>query len=342
MAELDLTYFTSPEVMEAADEESTEKNALIQSGAVVDDPVLRERAASKSQHLTLPWNDLIDYDEEPDYMNTDPSVSSTPLDMTGSDASVMVAYQHKSWQIARMVARITRQRDPAGALVSMLAGYRMAREQRRLVASLKGIVADNIANDGGDMVNSIYSDVAAGSITAAMRPSLDAIIDTGLTSGDRRNLYGIMVAHSITVANLEKLDAAGFTMQKDSAGMMPDIKTYRGMLVLEDDQMPVIAGTNSPQYYTFLLGSGSIGRAMAPLTERMKESEIHSDPAAANGAGIDVYHYRWASCLNPYGIDFTSDTVSAKSPTIADLELAVNWDRKVPRKLVQIACLAHN
>lgn len=344
MAEHLLNYFTSPEVLAVADEESVNKNALIQSGAVVNDPVLEEMAASKSQDLTMPWNDLIDHAEEPDYMNSDPTVSSTPLEMSGSDARVKVAYQHKSWLLARLVPRLARQSDPAAALASMISGYRTTREQARLLASMKGIIADNIANDAGDMVNDIYSDVVAGSITADMRPSLGAIIDTGLTAGDRRGMFGIMAAHSITIANLEKLDAAGFYMEKDSSGQMPDIKVYRGMVVIEDDAMTVEAGTNSPKYYTYLLGSGAFGYARAPLTDMMKEASIGSDEAAGNGAGVDTYHYRWATCLNPYGIDFTSTvlTPAGKTPNISDLQDATNWDRKVDRKLIQMACLTHN
>lgn len=340
MAEQDLNFFKSPEVLQWAEEESVEKNALITSGAVVNDPVLEQAASGGSQDVTVAWNQQVDHDDEPDYINTDPTVKSTPGEMTGEEASAMVAYQHNSWQIAKLLPALIRQPDPAGALARMISGYKMSRQQRRLVASLQGIIADNVANDDADMANNIYSDIATP--LAANKPSLEAIITTSLTSGDRRGIYGIMAAHSITVANLEILDAGGFSMEKDSVGGIPDIKTYRGMVVIEDDGMTVEAGTNSPKYYTYFLGSGAIGWANAPLPSGMRKSSVATEDAAGNGGGVDTFHYRWADVLNPYGINFTKTTISAKSPTIADLKLAVNWDRKVNRKLVPISCLIHN
>jgi hypothetical protein len=341
MSEQILDFFTSPEVIALADAQAVERNGLIQSGAIVYDTNLQKMATSGSQEIVLPWNNQLDPNEEPNYSNTNPSQVSTPLEMSGSKAKAMVAYQNQSWQIASLLSSVIRNNDPAGSLVRMLAQYRRSVLQRRLVATLKGIIEDNIANDGGDMVKDIYTD-GAGAPTAANKISLKAIIEATLTSGDHRDSYRYMAAHSTTIASLEILDADGFTMEKDSQGMIPDIKVYRGMKVIEDDMMTVVDGTNHAEYYTYFLGNGAIAWADAPVEAGTDRAAIETVQAAAKGGGSNIYYYRWADVLNPYGISYLDAVRTEFSPSLVNLANPLNWDRIVHRKLVPIACLTHN
>ena len=73
--------------------------------------------------------------------------------------------------------------DPMGAIASLVAEYWARRYQAVLVSSLKGIFADNVANDSSDMVSDIAIE-DGDNATAANLMSGDAFIDGQATFGD--------------------------------------------------------------------------------------------------------------------------------------------------------------
>lgn len=338
MAEQLLDFLADAEFNGAVSEKSTYVNRVVGSGVMAVDPSLQAMISGGAKEFTLAWNKQIDHDDEPNYSSTNPLSSSTPNSMTGEDAKGLVAFQNNSWQVSNLLRLVVVQPDPAMALVDMIAGYWRTRDQRRLIASAQGIIADNEANDAGDMVYDIYSDVVAGSITDAMRPDAMAFINTTLTMGDSSEGLTMIAMHSITKAGLEGKNLIDSERQSDGS----IIVTYRGMLVIVDDTLPVIAGANSPAYYTYLFGTGAFGFAPAPMQPGKRESAVAVNEAAGDGGGVDTFYHRRNVAIHPYGFSYTA-TPAGFSPSIAELKLATSWDRKVSsRKLVQIAVLKHN
>ena len=126
------------------------------------------------------------------------------------------------------------------------AAYWTRQTQRRLIASLNGILADNVANDGGDMVLDI-----SGAAGAAAEFTTVAVIDAAGTMGNQMgNVAGIAV-HSDIYRKMLKLDLVEFI--PDSQGRM--IASYRGMATIVDDLLPVADG----DYTSVLFAPGAVG-----------------------------------------------------------------------------------
>jgi hypothetical protein len=106
------------------------------------------------------------------------------------------------------------------------------------------------------------------------------------------------------------------------------------MAVIVDDLLPVSAGN----YTTVLFGPGSIGWGMtAPrITEG---TEIENKPSAGNGGGQQILHSRVNLGIHPAGFQWSEGSVVDDSPSLAELALAVNWNRIVERKAVGLAFL---
>ncbi len=232
--------------------------------------------------------------------------------------------------------------NPKTTLATQLASYQLTWDQKYLLAMLQGIIADNIANDGGDMVRVIYSDIA--SPLDANLPSNSALSWAMQTMGDQRGVISTIIAHSTTTANLEEIDPDGFVTDKNQVLGLAPPKYYRGKLYIEDDTCTVVPGTNSDAYYTYLVGPGAIGWAPAPLPTDSKASVVTRSEESGNGGGASTHHYRWAKCINFYG--FSNLLPGGKGGTAlreANLKLATTWDRMITnRNNVRLCALVHN
>ncbi len=338
MADQLTNYLTAPNVITAAEKMSVQKNAFIKSGAVVQDSLLATACAAKTDTVKMAWNADLDYTSEPNPMNADPADLAVASTLSGVDSTARIYYHSKSWLIANFVERMAIQADPAGFLATKLSNYKTVWDQKYLLAALRGVIADNVLNDNGDMVIDIYQDIAVP--LAANKPSYAALLDTLQTSGDHQDKYSALACHSLTVTNLKKIDPNGFKTVESNVLGLPPVTYYRGMALVIDDDMTVENGANAKEYYTYVLGPAGIGIADAPLPARTQKTAIETVQAAGQGAGAETYFYRWAMCQNPYGF---SNLIPSGTPLrLANLSLAASWDRKVDRKLVPIACLIHN
>lgn len=344
MADQLLNFFTDEVVLGLAAEMAVQKNALIQSGAVVLDSALQSRmaGAARGDVVTMPWNSSLDFTVEPNAMTAEDDNPATPQTLSGTSSKARAYYHHQSWVIASMLEALSASSSPRNVLSAQLATYRMTWDQKYLLAMLQGIIADNIANDGGDMVNVIYSDIA--SPLAANLPSRSAINWAMQTMGDMRNDLAMIVAHSLTTANLQDTDPDGFKTDVQQVLGLPPVTRYRGVLYIEDDACTVVPGANSAAYYTYLLGPGAIAYAPVPLPTDSPESELYRNPLVGQGGGSTVHNYRWANCMNMYGISNLIPGGSGGTPLrMSNLVLAASWNREVSnRKLIPMACLIHN
>ena len=215
--------------------------------------------------------------------------------------------------------------DPLVALQNRVSAYWNRVLQRRIVASMQGIMASNLASNGGDMV----VDISAGTGDAANFNSA-AVIDAAATLGDSMGDVKSIFMHSHVYSRALKNDEIEFVQPSQGAA----IATYRGMAVVVDDGMPVQGGV----YVTALAGTGAFAFGVtAPLVAEGTETE--RVPSAGNGGGMEVLHSRVNLAVHPAGFDWTEGSVSADSPSPAELRLAANWQRVSERKLVPIAFL---
>lgn len=302
--------------------QTMERAPLVQAGVMRRNGVIDTQLQAGAHSFNVPsWNDL---SGDPDIVNDNPSDMSTPHDITAFNQVVRKAFLHNSWSAMNLASEISGD-NAVQAVRDRTTAYWQRQMQTRLIASLNGLYAANVANNSGDMVNDI-----SGKSGNAANFSASAVIDTASTLGDALNTLTGIAMHSDIYSEALKQDLIQFV--PDSQG--GQIATYRGLAVVVDDNLPTGTGT----YTTVLFGGGAFGYGIA--APRVADgTEIENIPSAGNGGGQEVLHSRVNLAIHPAGYSWTETTVAGESPDTTELADATNWSRKVSRKHVPIAFL---
>lgn len=311
-----------------------EKTAIFTSGILRSDANLANFLAGGGQTVNVPfWNDL--GSDEPNTSSDDPASSATPKKVTASKDIAIRINRNQGWSDADLVAELAGD-DPMRAIGDRVSSYWARGYQKHLVAALKGLFADNIANDSGDMVNDIGTD-GAGAVTSAELVSAEAILDTKQTMGDAGEMLDTLIMHSVVFTRLQKLNLIDFI--PDSRGEVR-FPSYLGYTVVVDDGVQITTGANRLEYSTYLVGRGAMAWAESPPAVPV---EVDRKPAQGDGGGVEELWTRRQYIMHPYGIKWTSSSLAGQSPTNAELEDATNWDRVFEeRKQIPIAELLTN
>lgn len=302
-----------------------ERSALLQSGIVARNAVIVDQLRAGADSFTVPfWNDLAN--DEADIVNDDPDDHSTPRKLTAGKMVVRKAFLHNSWSAMNLASELSGD-DALRRIESRAEAYWTRQAQRRLIASLNGIMADNIANDGGDMVLDVSGE--------AVDFSAAVVIDAAGTLGDQMGRVTGIAMHSDVYRTALKADLIE-TVQESTGTAF---QTFRGMAVIVDDLLPVDrTDPDAAEYTSVLFTPGAVGWGMSE--PRVAEgTEIESKPSAGNGGGQQILHSRVNLAIHPAGFTWTESAVVGDSPTIAELANAANWDRVVERKAAGLAFL---
>jgi hypothetical protein len=341
MAEVRIVDIYNPLVFNGAVQEAQiELNAFVASGVMVTDPTVTQLANGPGNIGDLPFFEGLgmpqaDGTNEPDYVTDNPAVTATPEKIASRKMIYRKAFMHRSWSTMDLAKEIALQ-DPLTAITNRVGAYWATNNQHRLIRSAVGVFADNLANDAGDMIFDIYSDIA--SPVAANQISGDAVISAKATMGDAAGALTAIAMHSVIYTRLQRQNL--IVTELDPANQRIRIETYLGYRVVVDDTMPVVAGVNSPAYTTILFSANSWAYGQGtPETP----SEVDRDPNAGNGGGQDILHTRDTNIIHPAGFEFTSASVAGNSPTYAELADAANWNRVyAERKNIGMAFLRSN
>lgn len=329
MSTVRLTDVVVPEEFTAYITENTaQKSILVQSGLMTRNGRIETQLRAGADSFTVPvWLDLSN--DEADIVNDDPDIESTPGKLNATSFRVRKSYLAKSWSAMNMASELAG--DSALARILQRADAYWTRQlQTRLVASLGGVLADNIANHDGDML-----------ATAATFGPV-GVIDAAHTLGDGLRDIAAIAMHSDTYAAALKADLIQ-TIPDSQGGF---IQTFRGLALLVDDGMPKVNTEADPeepavwQYTSVLFKAGAIGYGFTAPREA-DGTEIESKPAAGNGGGQQILHSRNNLSIAPAGYSFVDTSVAGLSPSVAELGLAANWTRVSERKHIPLAFLRH-
>ena len=325
MATTRLTDIIEPEVFTAyIVANSMQKTALVASGVLVPNNVITDQLTAGADSFSVPfWRDL--GDEEADVVNDDPDAMSVPKKITTGKQLIRKAFLHQSWSAMNLASELAGA-DALARIQDRGVAYWNRQLQRRLVGSLNGIIADNVATDSSDMVLDI-STLTGDAATF----SASAVIDAAGTLGDSMDSVSGIAVHSDIYRRMLKADQIEFV--QPSAGSLR-LPTYRGLAVIVDDGMPIVSG----KYTSALFGAGAVGYGLT--APRIAEgTEIENLPSAGNGGGQQILHSRVNLAVHPAGFAWVEGTIAGDSPTIAELSAASHWDRVVERKAVPLAFL---
>ncbi len=320
----------------AVQEEAVEANAFISSGILVPDPRISEMVATGGMIGELPnFNPMTN--DEPDYVTDDPAVASTPAKIDTGTQIYRLANQHKSWSTMDLTRQLALE-DPLGAITNRIGTYWAVNTQQRVVSSAMGILADNVANDGSDMVVDV-SIPAGNAAVAANLINANAVIDAIATLGDAGTTITAIAIHSICYTTLKKLNLIAFI--PDSRGEI-NIPTYLGLRVVVDDKLDVTPGvTNGFVYTSVLFGQGAFGYGTSPT---LNPSALERNESSGNGGGQDILHSRQSEIIHPQGFAFLSTAIAQGiTANRTQLEAANQWDRVyTERKNIPLAFLKTN
>ena len=337
MATVQLADIYNPLVFsQAVQEQQIELNRFIQSGVAVIDPQLTSMASVGGNIGELPFYKPLGT-EEPNYSTDDPAAKSTPAKITSSKMIYRLAAQNKSWSTMDLARELALE-DPLSAITNRIGQYWATNNEKRIIQSVRGLVADNVANDSGDMVFDISATIDT-AVTDANRVDASAIIDTVQTMGDHGELLSAIAMHSVIYRRLQKKNLIDFI---PNARGEVNIPVYQGKTVVVDDSLVGISYGTTPAnvyYYTILFGAGEfrLGEGMPT-----NPSAIERVEDAGNGGGQDIIYSRRSDIIHPLGFQFTSTSIAGTSATQAELATAANWNRVYNRKNVALAVLKSN
>lgn len=309
---------------------TVEKTALAQAGVMQRNSLMTEQLSVGATSYTVPhWLDL--GNQEANIVTDDPAQLAVPQKIGSGKQVVRKSFLHNSWSAMNLASELSGS-DALKRIQARATAYWDRQVQRRLIASLNGVLANNVlaaasGGDDGDMLVDISAKTGG-----AEKFSAAAVIDTAATLGDGMDGLSAIAMHSDTYAAALKNDL--IAVIPSSEGTF--IKTFRGLAIVVDDSMPKAAGV----YVTIVFGPGAIGYG---LTEPRiaAGTEIENLPAAGRGGGQQVLHSRINLSVHPLGFQWKEVTVAGQSPSIAELALAANWARVIERKAVPLAYLRH-
>lgn len=336
MAEVRLSDVVIPAVWESYGEvNSPELTAFLSSGVVANTPVLNAHANGPSDTGHLPyWLDL-DQTAEPNYGNDDPSDLATPAKIGTSQLAYRKSFLNFGWSSMDLVPQLI-SADPLAQIRKRTSVYWLRALQRRIIALARGVLAENIANDSSDMLIDISTQDGVNA-TVNNRFNSNAFIHAVYTMGDAAMQFKAIGVHSMVMAQMVKNDDIAYVADSDGKLTIP---FYKGMYVIVDDNMPVIAGTTSGyRFVSVLFGAGFIGMGVGTPKTPVGVQRVE---AAGGGEGMETLWERKTWLLHPAGHNWVEGSLVEKSPTLADLMLEAHWDRLYERKQVPIAFLITN
>jgi hypothetical protein len=327
-----------PEVFEQYVIERTAELATFYAGGIVGrDPAFDALAAGPGKTAEMPfWRD-ISGDRQ---ILHDSNAIETRKIGTSQDTA-RIHNDANAWSVT-LLATLLAGADGMEAIIQLVGAYWARESENMLVATINGVLAAFDAEVGDPNLLKIGSEAASG-------VSEDSVL-TGITFnnarqklGDQKERLVAIAVHSEVENDLLNQQEIDFIPSADGRSM---VKTFKGLRVIMDDDLPKRAGTTDGAVYTSVLfGEGAIGNGNAPLTKPVRNGggtegvefsrvALHSD---------DVLINRRRMILHPRGVKWNEhSSISDGGPTNAQLQAAARWTRVYEPKNVRIVGIVHN
>lgn len=317
MAEITIQDIIQHDIITSGDIlESAEKQTFVNSGIFGSDSDISAAVSGMKKGTTIE----VDYLVEPDFIEPeygdDSNTDITPQNIgEGQYRSAVifpnVAFAEKS--IVKVLRAHANENDGLEALVNYIAKYWDRFKQRHAFAMIQGMIADNIANDAGDLVVDVATPFDFNIAVDALAKRGDSMVDEMGHAFMNSKVYAARVkAKQITV---EKEEDTGLK-----------VSVWNGMRVHVDDILAPVAGKS----LTVFAKSGAFVEATIDMNANgMKSLEYARDAKKGHGAGLTEVISRMGGLWHPAGWDYTKASQAGVSRNLAETALPANWDRKV-------------
>lgn len=271
--------------------ESTRRNAFAQAGVLVTDAAIGALMADQGFLVNMPhWKRPAN--DEPNASSDNPADIAVPKKIGTGNEIARKLMRNQAWSAADLTAAFVAQ-DPIQVIAGMVGEYWAGVNQTTVLKMSLGILADNIANDGGDMVKNVATD-ANSAITDAERFSTEVLIDAAQTMGDAKGSLKAVAVHSVIHARMQKIGALVDHYDPQTGSLL--FQSFDGKRVIVDDDMPVTNGTYRPTYTSILYGEATFRQGFGtPKTP----SAVTRDESQGNGEGVETLWDRLHEVIHP-------------------------------------------
>jgi len=307
-AQIDLDVFNAYSI-----EPSIYRSRFFNSGAMANNSQMSGMLAGNGESYSLPfWKDTAGSTGDVPIEGTDATVN----EITSGKQTFRKQVRTKVWGSNDLVP-VFAGSDPMAVATSLVMPYWANAFDQIAIKSLVGVIANNAAADGSDLINDV-----SGGTGAAAYFSDDAIIDAQAllgengVIGDSGTDFAAILVHPATYAYMRKLDLIDFdpvSLQTRPMG------TYMGMAVIVDRSAPL----SSTVYSSILLKPGALQFGVS--SQGYIPTEMERD--ALDGFGIDRLITRRAFAIHPVGFSAVESGFAGITPTDAELILTGAWDR---------------
>lgn len=306
-AQIDLEVFNAYSV-----EPSIYRSRFFNSGALVLNGEMSNMLSGQGESYSLPfWKDTAGTTGDAPVEGTDQTVNA----LTSGKQTFRKQVRTKAWGSNDLVPVFSGS-DPMNVATSLVMPYWAQAFDQIAIKSLIGVIADNVANDSGDLVN----DISGGTGSAAYF-SDKAVIDAQSKLGENGVIgegmgFSAILVHPLTYAYMRDLDLIDFNPVSTQTRPMG---TYMGMAVIVDRNAPL----DSSVYSSILLKPGALQMGMS--TQGYLPTEFNREPL--DGFGIDQVITRRTFAIHPTGFAAVEAGFAGITPTDAELILAAAWNR---------------
>ncbi|MBY4798347.1 hypothetical protein K6V98_08310 [Collinsella sp. AGMB00827] len=297
------------------------KTAILESGAMVEDPLIAGMIQNGSDSYTVPFYGLLSGNEANYDGKTD-----IPVGTVSGFAETGVVYgRAMGWSEDQFVRDFNSGADPMASIVSQVAAYWNHKRQNRLITIANAVLS----------LDAMKPHVIDKSTEAIAETTIgDASVDA---FGDNASAVSLAVMHSKVANKLAGLKVLNYLKYTDAAGIerQMNIAQINGLTVVVDDAAPVTPGESSKpnKYTTLLFGQGAIRYARANVEV---PAEVSRDPKKAGGQ--NTLWTRVRETIHPDGFSFVKPKSGyTGSPTDAQLAAKANWALVADPKVTPIA-----
>lgn len=309
MALVTISDTITPEVYDMYMEEQwTQKSALWNSGIVGEDPKMNALLDGGATTFNFPFwkiNDMRDADASA--VNEGGTI--TPAKISAGKQVARRLFLEKAWG-KNDVVQVTAGSDPIEAVLNHIGKFWDYQYQKALFSSVQGVIADNVANDGSDMVKDITGETVT-------KINSDAVIDTLAKYGDSLDNVVAIGMHSVPHATLLKDNIITF---EATNGQDIGWGTYLGKTVIVDDSL-VVGST----YWNVLFKNQAFMSGFS--TQGYVQAESDRTPSASGGA--TTIYTRRVLAMHPAGFAWVEGSLTKTFPEYSDLRGSQHWNRVV-------------
>lgn len=294
------------------------RNALVQSGVIVNYPAITAALKDYGNFGTIPYykplsGDPVNYDGQ-----TDITVDET----SGGHQSFVAYGRAKAWRERDFMPELVGN-DPLGHIVRANAKYWQNQRQKILISVLEGVIANS---DTGFAKHKIKISRPADNET------LPGTINTKLAEvfGAEKGALRLMIMDAVTAAVFENLNLLSYRKGVSADALLVDMRIgdLMGYTVIVDDNV-----FNIGKQYIYVLGLGAILTGTPRL-----DRPVELDRDGLKYGGTTALITRVRDVLHPNGFSFVIPSSNwSESPTDAQLSASANYTIQYPHKMIPIA-----